>query len=440
MSRKPFRLAFPALVAGALAALAFTAAGYGQSRHHAARTAGSIEVFSLWGGSEQDAFLKVADAFTKASGIAVKYTSGRDFITDITARLAAGNPPDIAIVPRPGYLQSLVKQGALKDLGTMGLTSSYVQARYGPSWLGYGTVGGKLYGVPAKANSKSWIWYRPDQFKKYHFKAPATFNQLISLTQTMKSKGLVPWSIGDGPQQSQWVLTDWFESIYARMFGPTKYQALFTGKLPFTDSSVVAALQNMVKIVNNKYVLNGIKGMLGQSFVGGIGDVFGAKPKAQLYYEGGFVGGIATGQVNTKLVPGKTIDDFAWPTINPKYGSPVTIGGDYAVAFNDTPDVRQFLQYITSAEAGKIWVSTGAVISPNKQVPGSSYPNALVRKEGAQLAGAKSILFDGSDQMPGAFGDTWGFALQKVAQNSSTSNIKKVLSGFQNQIKSQWGK
>jgi alpha-glucoside transport system substrate-binding protein len=437
MSRKPFRLAVPLLVAGALAALAFTAAGYGQSRH---ASAGSVEVFSLWGGSEQDAFLKVADAFTKSTGIAVKYTSGRDFITDITARLAAGNPPDVAIVPRPGYLASLVKQGALKDLGGMGLTPSYMSARYGPSWIGYGTVGGKLYGVPAKANSKSWIWYRPDQFTKYHFKAPSNWKQLVSLTKSMKSKGLVPWSIGDGPQQSQWVLTDWFESIYARMFGPAKYQALFTGKLPFTDSSVVAALKNMVQIVNNQYVLNGIKGMLGQSFVGGIGDVFGAKPKAQLYYEGGFVGGIATSQVNTKLVPGKTINDFPWPTINAKYGSPVTIGGDYAVAFNDNPDIRQFLQYITSADAGKIWVSTGAVISPNKQVTGASYPNLLVRKEGAQLAGAKSILFDGSDQMPGAFGDTWGFALQKIAQNPSTSNIKSVLTGFQNQIKSQWGK
>jgi alpha-glucoside transport system substrate-binding protein len=440
MSRKPFRLVIPALVVGMLAALAVTASGYGQSRHPAARAAGQIEIFSLWGGSEQAAFLKVANAFTKSTGIKVKYTSGRDFITDITARLAAGNPPDVAIVPRPGYLASLVKQGALKDLGTMGLTSSYVKARYGPSWLGYGTVDGKLYGVPAKANSKSFIWFRPDQFKANGFKAPSTWSQLLSLTAQMKSKGLVPWAIGDGPQQSQWVLTDWFESIYARMFGPAKYQALFTGKLPFTDPSVAAALKNMVKIVNNNYVLNGVKGMLGQSFVGGIGDVFGAKPKAQLYYEGGFVGGIATSQVNTKLVPGKTIDDFSWPVINPKYGSPVTIGGDYAVAFNDSPDIRTFLKYITSATAGKIWVSTGAVISPNKQVKGSAYPNLLVRKEGAQLAGAKSILFDGSDQMPGAFGDTWGFALQKVAQNSSASNIKSVLTGFQNQIKSQWGK
>ena len=63
----------------------------------------------------------------------------------------------------------------------------------------------------------------------------------------------------------------------------------------------------------------------------------------------------------------------------------------------------------------------------------------LVRREGAQLAGAKVIRFDGSDQMPGAFGDTWGFALQKIAQNPSTSNVKKILSTFQKQIKGQWG-
>jgi alpha-glucoside transport system substrate-binding protein len=434
------RLAVLVSVLGLLVAAAFAAAGSGKSSHPAAKSAGSIEVFSLWGGSEQDAFLKVTAAFEQQTGIKVNYTAGRDFITDITARLAAGNPPDIAIVPRPGYLASLVKQNVLKDLGSMGFTPSYMSARYGPAWIGYGTVGGKLYAVPAKANSKSFIWYRPDQFKKYRFKAPKTFAQLLALTKAMKAKGLVPWAIGDGPSQSQWVLTDWFETIYARMFGPAKYQALFTGKLPFTDGSVVAALKTMVQIVNNKYVLNGIKGMLGQSFVGGIGDVFGAKAKAQLYYEGGFVGGIATGQVNTNLKIGSTIDDFPWPTINTKWGSPVTIGGDYAVAFKDSPEIRQFLQYMTSADAGKIWVSTGAIISPNKQVTGSAYPNSLVRKEGAQLASASTVLFDGSDQMPGAFGDTWGFALQKIAQNPSTSNINKVLSGFQNQIKSQWGK
>jgi alpha-glucoside transport system substrate-binding protein len=405
----------------------------------AKRSAGSVEIFSLWGGSEQAAFLQVAKQFTADTGIDVKYTSGRDFTTDIGARLAAGNPPDVAIVPRPGYLASLAKRGVLKPLAPMGFSPGYMRARYGKSWIGYGTVGGKLYGLPAKGNSKSVIWYRPASFKKYKLTIPKTWKQLLALTKKLKAKGQVPWSVGDGPNQSQWVLTDWFESIYARTAGPVKYQKLFTGKLSFTDPSVVTALKDMLQIINNKYVLGGIQGMLGQSFVGGISDVFGKSPKAQLYYEGGFVGGIAIGQVNPSLVPGVSINDFYWPSIVPKWGSPVTIGGDYAIAFRDNANIRKFLQYITSAAAGRIWVSTGAVISPNRLVTSASYPNLLVRKEGAQLASAKYILFDGSDQMPGAFGDTWGFALQKIAQNPSTSNIKSVLRTFQNQIKSQWG-
>jgi len=423
------------MLAAGISAIA-ASSSYGS---RAKRSAASVEVFSLWTGSEQDAFLKVTKQFTKDTGIDVKYTSGRDFTTDIGARLAAGNPPDIAIVPRPGYLASLARKGVLKSLDSMGFTSAYMKARYGSSWIGFGTVGGKLYGVPTKANSKSVIWYRPETFKKYKLKAPATWKQLLALTKTIKAKKLVPWAVGDGPNQSQWVLTDWFESIYVRTAGPAKYQALFTGKLPFTDRSVVTALKDMTQIINNKYVLGGIQGMLGQSFVGGIGDVFGKSPKAELYYEGGFVGGIATQQVNTSLTPGVTINDFTWPAIVPKWGSPVTIGGDYAVAFKDNANVKKFLQYITSGAAGKIWVSTGAIISPNKQVPGSAYPNVLVRREGKQLASAKTIRFDGSDQMPGAFGDTWGFALQKIAQNPSTSNVKKILSGFQKQIKGQWG-
>jgi alpha-glucoside transport system substrate-binding protein len=436
VKRRSALAALVVVLVGAVVSAFAASASYGSKAN---KSAGSIEVFSLWGGSEQDAFLKVTKQFSKDTGIDVKYTSGRDFTTDIGARLAAGNPPDIAIVPRPGYLASLARKGVLKPLSSMGFTSGYLSARYGIAWRNYGTVGGKIYGLPTKANSKSVIWYRPQTFKKYKLKAPTTWKGLLALTKTLKAKGQVPWAIGDGPNQSQWVLTDWFESIYARTAGPAKYQKLFSGKVSFTDKSVVTALKDMVQIVNNKYVLGGIQGMLGQSFVGGIGDVFGKSPKAHLYYEGGFVGGIATQQVNTSLKPGVDINDFYWPSINPKYGSPVTGGGDYAVAFKDSPQIRQFLKYISSAAAGRIWVSTGAIISTNKQVPASAYPNVLVRREGHQIATAKAILFDGSDLMPGAFGDTWGFALQKVAQDPSTSNIKKILSNFQSKIKGQWG-
>lgn len=400
------------------------------------RSAGSIEVLSLWGGSEKDAFLKVTSAFTDKTGIKVEYTSARDFIPEIRTRLAAGNPPEVGILPRPGYITTLAKQGALKTLSSLGLSNAYMKANYSAGWLKLGSSGGKIYGVPAKANSKSVIWYKPDSFKKYKFKIPKTWAQLLAITKAYKAKGLVPWAVGAGPSQSQWTLTDWFENIYARTAGPAKYQALFTGKLKFTDPSVANAARIMTQIINNKYVLNGVQGVLGQSFVGGIGDVFGTSAKAQLYFEGGFVGGIALQQVNKNLVPGKTIGDFPWPTIKASLDHPVVGAADFAAAFKDTPEVRQFLKYISTGPAGRIWVSTGAVTSPSKKVPASAYPSSLVKAEVKQLATAKTFLFDGSDLLPGAFGDTWGFALQDVIQHPG--NIKSILSTFQSKIQGQF--
>jgi alpha-glucoside transport system substrate-binding protein len=422
------------LCAIAVSVFAATAGSSGQTSPDTAK-APTIEVFSLWSGSEKAAFLNVTAAFEKQTGINVKYTDVRNFIPEITSRLAAGNPPDIAIVPRPGYIATLAKQGVLKQVSKLGFSASYVKARYGAAWTKYATVGGKLYGLPAKANSKSVIWYHPNSFQTYHFKAPATFAQLQALTKKYKAKHLVPWAVGAGPGPSSWTLTDWFENLYARTAGPANYQKLFTGKLPFTDKSVVKALALMTSIVNNKYILDGVQGALGLSFNDGINAVFGPKPKAWLYYEGGFVGGIAIGQFNPKLKPGKTINWFPWPTVNPKQGKPVTVGGDYAVTFNDSSQVRSFLKYISSGAAGKIWVKTGAIISPNKQTPSSAYPNLLVRNEGKQLASAKIVLFDGSDQLPGSFGDTWGSTLQDIIQHPDTSSVKKELAAFQKKIK-----
>jgi alpha-glucoside transport system substrate-binding protein len=413
------------LLAVVLGAVAATFAATASSKP-AARQAGTIEVLSLWGGSEKDAFIKVTTAFTQNTGIKVNYTTARDFEPVIRTRLAAGNPPEIAIIPRPGVLADLAKQGAVKDLGTMGLSRSYLTARYGPAWIKLGTVNGKIYGVAAKANSKSVMWYRPDQFKKYKLKVPKTWAQLLSVTKKLKAKGQNPWAQG---AKDSWTLTDWFENVYARTAGPTKYAALFGGKLKFTDPSVKKAILQMTQILNNKYIVGGVQGALGTAFVDGIGRVFGKKPSAQLYMEGGFVGGIALDQVNKSLKAGKTINSFYWPTINPKYDSPMVGGGDLAAAFKDTPDVRSFLKYISSPEAGKIWVSTGAIISPNKQLKKTAYPNILVRKEAAQVANAKVFLFDGSDTLPGTLADDWGATLQNAIQKPG--NISSLLSDFQ---------
>jgi alpha-glucoside transport system substrate-binding protein len=390
---------------------------------------GSITVFSLWGGSEQEAFQKVLDKFTADTGIETKYESARDFLPVIRTRLASGNPPDVAIIPRPGVVAELARDDALISLEDMGLDPDAINENYSDTWTSLATVDDTVYGVVAKANSKSTIWYKPNNFQKNGFEVPTTWDDLLALTQQYEQKDPDPWAVGAQGRDNSWTLTDWFENIYARQAGSDNYTKLFNGDLPFNDQTVKDALREMVKIVNDKYVAGGIDTALGISFVDGIGRVFSKKPVANMYMEGGFVGGIALGDVNPDLKPGEDIDFFPWPTIDEANGNPLVGGGDVASAFVNNEDNKKLIEYLSTPEAGKIWVSTGAIASPNKGVADDAYPNDLVAKEADQLKNAESFLFDGSDLLPGTLGQGFGTLLQQIIKNPG--NMDSLLDDYQ---------
>jgi ABC-type sugar transport system substrate-binding protein len=388
----------------------------------------TLTILSLWGASELDAFQKVLDGFTAQTGTKTQFIQARDFVPALRTMIAAGNPPMVAIVPRPGVMGDLAREGSLKPLTSLGLTTADISAGYSQAWQDLGTVDGKLYGIAVKANSKSTVWYHPDSFKAMNVQVPTTWDQMLAISDKYVAAGKTPWAVGGG---DSWTLTDWFENVYVRTAGPDKYNQLFaTGKLPFTDASVVKAAQQMTSIVaNDKYVAGGKEGVLGTKFVDGIGRVFGKNADAQMYFEGGFVGGIALKDVNTSLKVGTDIDFFPFPTIDPQFDSPLIGGGDLLVAFADNPQVRAYAKYMIGKQAGEIWAKTGAIVSPNKQVDPAVYPNDLTRKEAAQVAAATVFRFDGSDQLPGNLADDWGAALQAMV--TTPGDISKILADFE---------
>src|SRR6266550_5732003 len=76
---------------------------------------GAITVTSLWGGSEQENFQKVLDAFTAKTGIKVTYESIRtNYATVLQTRISGGNPPDVSILPGIGFLRHFAKDGSIK--------------------------------------------------------------------------------------------------------------------------------------------------------------------------------------------------------------------------------------------------------------------------------------------------------------------------------------
>jgi alpha-glucoside transport system substrate-binding protein len=392
---------------------------------------GEVTIFSLWGGSEQAAFKKVLTQFTEETGIRTKYESARDFLPVIRTRLAADNPPEVAILPRPGFVDELARDDALISLEDLGLDPDTINENYNDTWIDLATFEDTTYGVVAKANSKSTVWYKPNSFEENGFEIPETWADLEEIVQQYKAKGKTPWAVGAQGRDNSWTLTDWFEQIYVRTAGGDNYDKLFSGDLPFNDQTVKEALTEMTEMVNDENVAGGIDTALGISFIDGIGRVFSKNPKAEMYMLGGFVGGIALGQVNKDLKPGEDIDFFPFPVIKEEHGSPLVGSGDVAAAFVNNEDVAKLIEFLATPEAGQTWVSTGAIVSPNQGVTEADYPNELVAKEAEQVKNAESFRFDGSDLLPGTLGQDFGTLLQNIVK--TPNQMDSLLDDYQAQ-------
>jgi alpha-glucoside transport system substrate-binding protein len=430
------------LLAALVAALALVAAGCGgggdeaeEGEEGAEKFTGAVTIVSLWGGSERDAFQKVLDGFTQKTGIKTKYEQQEDFETVIRTRLAAGNPPMVAIIPRPGPMQDWALAGDLKTFDEVGVDMDALKENYSQAWIDLGTVEDGLYGIAVKANSKSTVWYKPRSFRQLGVEPPTDWQGLLDITEKYKAQGKKPWAVGAA---DSWTLTDWFEILYLRTAGLDKYSDLFGGELEFTDQSVVDALNEMLKVLNDETLVAGVEGALGTKHVSDVGQVYGENGKADLYFEGGFTGGIALKDVNPKLKIGRDIDWFPFPVVNEDVGDPLLGAGDLVVAFESNDGVRQLIDYLVSKEAAETWAGTGAIVSPNKSASTDVYPNDLTVREAEQLTAVEEFRFDGSDLLPGALAEDWGAALQNIIKNPG--DMQSQLEEFESSAAAEFGR
>jgi alpha-glucoside transport system substrate-binding protein len=410
---------------------AASAASSGPAESVAPGAGGSINVLSLWGGSEEEAFKAVLADFTAKTGITVNYEADRQtYSTTLQSRITGGNPPDIGIIPGIGFLRRFAKDGSLKKLSELGIDTAGLAANYPEGFLGAGSVDGELYAVPAKYNNKGTMWYRPDLFKTNGVTTnPKTWDEFKAALDANVGK---PGAMALGAKDD-WNLTDWFENIYIRQAGVDAYDKLFSADGDWTDPTVQKDVDTMLEVINDKYVVGGIDAAVGRAWTDAIAQVFKPEPEAATFYEGGFVGGIATGQTNKALVIGETIDWFPFPTLG-NTEDVTTFGGDVVGAFTASDGAKAFVNYITTAEANQVWAGTGAIVSPHKGVPTSAYPNELVVREAESLTSAAQIRYDGADLLPaGIAGEGLGATLQRAIRGETID-----WADYQTRVKAAW--
>jgi alpha-glucoside transport system substrate-binding protein len=345
--------------------------------------------------------------FTTCTGATVKYEGSKEFEAQLPVRVQAGNPPDIAYVPQPGLLKTLVGSGKVVEAPSA--VSDNVDKWFGEDWKNYGTVDDKFYAAPLGANVKSFVWYSPKMFADNGWEVPSTWDDMLALTDTIAATGIKPWCAGiESGEATGWPATDWLEDVLLRTAGPDVYDQWVNHEIPFNDSQVADALDDVGNILkNDKYVNGGIgdvKSIATTAFQdAGLPILDG---KCALHRQAGFYA--ANWPEGTKVAEDGDVFAFYLPTMSDEFGKPVLGGGEFVTAFSDKPEVQAFQTYLSTdvwanekatATPGGGWVSANKglevtnLVSPIDQLSAQIFqdPDAVFR-------------FDGSDQMPGEVG------------------------------------
>ena len=362
-------------------------------------------------GSEADALNKSFDQFTKDTGIKVVYTGDKSFEGNIVTKVTGGSAPDIAIVPQPGLLQSLVGTGEVKEASDT--VKANVEKYWSPAWETYGSVDGKLYASPMDANAKGYVWYQPAQFKEWGVDIPKTWDDVLTLTKTIRDKtGKAPWCAGFASDAaSGWPGTDWIEDLVLRQSGPDVYDQWAQGKVKFTDPKIKDAFDALAKILLNPDYVNAGFGDVKSINSTAFGDVAApiANGTCALTHQASFLTAnlltvkTAAGAVPT-IAPDGDVYAFLLPGIT-EGSTSIEGGGTFVTRFSDSAAVEKVAEYMTTPDWANARVKLGGFISANSGADPSLASSGFLTDAMKLLQDKDTVFrFDASDLMPATVG------------------------------------
>jgi len=389
---------------------------------------GRLEILGPWGGVEQEALFKVLEPFEAATGIKIDYVGSRDWAT-VFAREKAGNPPDMFISPVPAVTKEFARAGYLVPLDSF-MNMNQIEESFSADWRKLGSVDGHFYGIFGPVTIKSLIWYDPEGFNVNGYQVPTTWDELLALTQRISDEGKIPWSIAMGcGDATGWPGTDWIEDIMLRTVGPEVYDQWVNHEIPWTDPRVKHAWEVLGSIaLNEKYVFGGTQGELSAFFGDGADPLFTDPPGAYMHRMALFIWGYIRDHF-PNLVPGKTVDFFEFPPIDPQYGNPALVAGEMLIMMRDTPEGHALMRYWASAGAQGLIAASFGRLSSNRDVDPYFYSDPILNRGSQLLDQSSAVRFDGSDLMPSEIGV--GIFWTGVIDYLSGSDLDSILNDIE---------
>lgn len=396
-----------------------------------ATTGGTITLWTAWGGNELKTFRDVLKPFTDKTKIDVRITTVRD-VAQLAINVEAGTTlPDIAGPPTPDKIKDWAGKGIMKPLESFLDMAAYTKDTYAAlhtcassDCIGIGVVGGKHYQLYVKTQVKGLFWYNAKNFKG---DAPKTFEDMLKVPVSGNQKRFcVGLESGDA---SGWPATDMIENIVMRQSGADVYQKWIDGTQKWTSPEIKNAFQSFGQIVSADNVFGGPTTVLSTNF-GRAGKPLFANPAGCLFLEQAT---FITNFFKEDYPNLKSIEDynfFAHPAMNSAHSGNIEGFADSFVMYNDTPQARELMKYLATADAQKIFVAAGGTLAANKTV--TNFPDPIFKNANDMVATAKNVLVDASDAMPSDMNKAfWRATLEYTKDQTKLDSILQGLDQVQ---------
>ncbi|XVU27964.1 extracellular solute-binding protein [Actinoplanes sp. CA-054009] len=238
------------LIALAAASALVLTAACGNDGDGGGAAAAKVQVWALQDAAVNPIATQSIKTFNAATGNDVALTTYVNDAYKQKLQVAMGSPqaPDVFFNWGGGNLAQFVQADQVEPLDDLLTKNPDLGAKFLPSVLDVGKVGGKQYGLPMIGVLPVVLFINKDVFAAAGVQPPKTYADLLSLVDTFKAKGVTPIALA-GSQG--WTELMWLEYLLDRIGGAAKFQAIADGKPgAWQDPAVVKALeeiQNLVK-------------------------------------------------------------------------------------------------------------------------------------------------------------------------------------------------
>lgn len=255
----------------------------------------------------------------------------------LKTQAASKEVPDITIVNPAAQMKPFVDAGLLAPLNDV-VERDNLKDKFQDGLLNYYSFDGNVYALP-DGNNIEVVYYNKALFEQAGIKeTPKTFDELLEVVKTLKSKGITPIAIGE---KDSWTGSLLFMNILLRTNGgPGFLQDVIDGKKTFNDPAFIEAVEAFQKLVKAGAFPDGATSI---DYNAG-GNIF-KTGKAAMYIMGTW----ETGAIDASSVASQ-VAAFQFPTVNGKGDVNdyiIAPGSAFAISANSEhlEETKDFLHY-----------------------------------------------------------------------------------------------